>query len=212
MRLYEEARERLVERLIAAGSAQALEQIGSLEELRLLASFLWLPRESAPLRRLGLRIQPASAGMARRAMLQGPGFEVELDNYRFSATTATRQAAAEQRRMQTAAQQALRPTPAPVSDGAERVDAPLRSAVAAQAEIAPAAATHPLEDMEGLEPDSAYATRELESIAPAEVRPTRPLVEPPTAPPERGPSTGPRRLWPLPGLLGRRGGDRRARD
>jgi hypothetical protein len=211
MRLYEEARERLVERLITAGSAQALEQIGSLEELRLLASFLWLPRESAPLRRLGLRIQPASAGMARRATLQGPGFEVELDNYRFSATTATRQAAAEQRRAQAAPQQAPRPTPAPVSDGAERVDAPLRPTVAAQAAIVPAAATHPLEDMEDLEPESAYATRELESIAPAEVRPTRPLVEPPTQP-ERGPTTGPRRLWPLPGLLGRRNGDRRARD
>jgi hypothetical protein len=207
VRLYEEARERLVERLITAGSAQALEQIESLEDLRLLASFLWLPRESAPLRRLGLRIQPAGAGMARRAMLQGPGFEVELDNYRFSATTTARQAAADQRcAHEVRAAQVTMVAMPPAS--AERADAPLRPAVAAQAEVAPAAATHPLED---LEPESAYVTRELESIAPAEVRPTRPLDEPP-AQPERGPTTGPRRLWPLPGLLGRRGDARRTRE
>ena len=58
------------------------------------------------------------------------------------------------------AQQAPQPTPASVGDGAERVDAPLRPALAAQAAIVPAAATHPLEDMDGLEPESAYATRE----------------------------------------------------
>ncbi|HET9110645.1 MAG TPA: hypothetical protein VFN78_07465 [Ktedonobacterales bacterium] len=209
VRLQEEARERLVERLVTAGSSQALERIESLEELRLLASFLWLPRESAPLRRLGLRIQPAGAGMARRATLQGPGFEVELDNYRFTATTATRQAAAEQRRAQSAqvaqaAEAMARLSAIAAGDG----DIPPLSPAPPTPPEAVAAATHPLED---LEPESAYITRELETIAPAEVRPTRPLTEPPS-PPERGPTTGGRRLWPLPGILGRRGDARRTRE
>ncbi|HEX6800381.1 MAG TPA: hypothetical protein VF116_21900 [Ktedonobacterales bacterium] len=94
IRELEEARARLVERLIAAGSAAGLEYLHTFEELRLLASFLWLPRNSAPLRRLGLRIQPPGAGMAARAMLRGPGFEVELDNYRFTSTTDTARPAA----------------------------------------------------------------------------------------------------------------------
>jgi hypothetical protein len=206
VRLQEEARERLVERLITAGSAQALDSITSLDELRLLASFLWLPRESAPLRRLGLRIQPAGAGMSRRAMLPGPGFEVEMDNYRFSATTTTRQAAAEQRRAE--ATQAAMARLSAIAAGADDV-APLRPAEPTQAEIA--AATHPLEDLEDLEerdetPASPYATRELEAIAPAEARPA-----PRPSEPERAPTTGPRRLWPLPGLL-RRGEARRPRE
>ena len=224
VKLHEEARERLVERLITAGSAQALESLTSLDELRLLASFLWLPRESAPLRRLGLRIQPAGAGMARRATLPGPGFEVEMDNYRFSATTATRQAAAEQRRAE-AAREAMDRLSA-IAAGADDV-APLRPALPAE-EIAVAAATHPLEDMDDLDDleaadladetsASAYATRELESIAGAEVRPprqARPSSQPRVQPgeqPERAPTTGPRRLWPLPGLL-RRGDARRPRE
>ncbi|HEX5570432.1 MAG TPA: hypothetical protein VFX31_03540, partial [Ktedonobacterales bacterium] len=195
----------------------------SLDELRLLASFLWLPRESAPLRRLGLRIQPAGAGMARRATMPGPGFEVEMDNYRFSATTATRQAAAEQRRAEAA--QAMDRLSA-IAAGADDV-APLRPALPAE-EIAVAAATHPLEDMDDLDDleaadladetsASAYATRELESIAGAEVRPprqARPSSQPRVQPgeqPERAPTTGPRRLWPLPGLL-RRGDARRPRE
>jgi hypothetical protein len=92
VRELEEARARLVERLIAAGSATELGYLESFDELRLLASFLWLPRDSAPLRRLGLRIQPPAAGMSTRATLTGPGFLVELDNYRFLATTRSRQA------------------------------------------------------------------------------------------------------------------------
>src|SRR5690348_15410793 len=99
IRELEEARARLIERLIAAGSAGALSHIESLDELRLLASFLWLPRDSAPLRRLGLRIQAPGAGMARRVVVAGPGFEVEMDNYRFSATTAVRQQAADATRV-----------------------------------------------------------------------------------------------------------------
>jgi hypothetical protein len=94
IRQLEEARARLVERLIAAGSAATLEYLHSFEELRLLASFLWLPRNSAPLRRLGLRIQPAGAGMAARAVLRGPDFGVEMDNYRFSSTTVAAHAGA----------------------------------------------------------------------------------------------------------------------
>jgi len=103
IRDYEAARARLIERLIAAGSAAALGHIDSIDELRLLASFLWLPRESAPLRRLGLRIQAPGAGMSRRAALAGPGFAVELDNYRFTAIGAARQAAVETQRAEAAA-------------------------------------------------------------------------------------------------------------
>ncbi len=103
IREYEEARAKLIERLIAAGSAAALEHIDSIDELRLLASFLWLPRESAPLRRLGLRIQAPGAGMSRRATLAGPGFVVEMDNYRFTATNAARQQAIEAQQAEAAA-------------------------------------------------------------------------------------------------------------
>jgi len=99
----EEARSRLVERLIAAGSAAGLKTLESIDELRILAQFLWLPRDSAPLRRLGLRIQPPGAGMPRRTVLEGPDFEVELDNYRFLATTTSKQAAADEERAACAA-------------------------------------------------------------------------------------------------------------
>jgi hypothetical protein len=93
VRELEDARARLVERLISAGSASSLGYLESFDELRLLASFLWLPRDSAPLRRLGLRIQSPASGMVARTTLYGPGFLVELDNYRFLATTRSRQAA-----------------------------------------------------------------------------------------------------------------------
>ncbi len=93
IRELEEARAYLIERLLRAGSAASLGSLESFAELRLLASFLWLPRDSAPLRRLGLRIQPPAAGISPRATLTGPGFLVELDNYRFLATTRSRQAA-----------------------------------------------------------------------------------------------------------------------
>ncbi|MGH2503889.1 MAG: hypothetical protein ACRDID_15370, partial [Ktedonobacterales bacterium] len=213
MRLYEEARERLVERLITAGSAQALESLGSIEELRILASFLWLPRESAPLRRLGLRIQAVGAGMSRRALLHGPDFEVEMDNYRFSATTNTRQAAAERRRAETAQAAAAMARLSAIAAGDEEPALTQIVGVMAPAE-AVAAATHPLEDEA---PDAAYITRELEAIAPAEARPARQPTHPPEEPlaqPERGPNTGGgRRLWPLPGLLRRPSGDsRRVRE
>ena len=214
VRLQEEARERLVERLITAGSAQALGSLTSIDELRLMASFLWLPRESAPLRRLGLRIQAAGAGMSRRATLQGPGFVVEMDNYRFSATTSTRQAAAERRRAEVAQAAAAMARISSIAAGDDDPAISHPAPKAAAVEVAPAAATHPLED--GL-PDGAAITRELEAIAPAEVRPPRQPAQPPAEPaaqPERGPTTGGgRRLWPLPGLLRRPGGDsRRVRE
>jgi hypothetical protein len=93
IRDLEDARASLVERLISSGSASALGHLESFDELRLLASFLWLPRDSAPLRRLGLRIQSPGSGTVPRTTLRGPGFLVELDNYRFLATTRSRQAA-----------------------------------------------------------------------------------------------------------------------
>ncbi len=182
-----------MERLITAGSAQGLETLDSIEELRMLASFLWLPRESAPLRRLGLRIQPAGAGMSRRAKLQGPGFEVEMDNYRFTATTSTRQAAAERRRAESERAAAGMARLSAIAAGEDAL-APAQPAAAGAGEAA--AATHPLEDMA---PDAAYITRELEAIAPAEARPARQPAQPqeePPAQPERGPNYG--WWWPSP--------------
>ncbi|MEO7001016.1 MAG: hypothetical protein ABI068_04340, partial [Ktedonobacterales bacterium] len=194
VRELEEARARLVERLIAAGSAQALEQIGSLEELRLLASFLWLPRDSAPLRRLGLRIQQPVAGMARRAMVQGPGFVVELDNYRFMATTAARQIAIEAQREQGVAAMA-RLSAIASGDEAPAVSTPRRPAIAAapptSATVPPADAPHtnvPLVASTATAQLSAE-TGPLPAVAPThplpgygeEAQPTRPLYGQPAA-------------------------------
>jgi len=196
VRELEEARARLVERLIAAGSAAALGTLESFDELRLLASFLWLPRDSAPLRRLGLRIQAPGPGMMARAMLRGPSFEVELDNYRFSSTNAAKQQAAvaaraarqpEHARQQTpqdrprvatavALQQPVPvPPPVPSTTPLTRPTAPL-----------PPAATHPLEDLDPL------ATRPLPAIDLAAAPPLRPA-----RPPEPAAPTGGRRLWPF---------------
>ena len=171
IRDLEDARARLVERLIAAGSAQALNTLESIDELRLLASFLWLPRDSAPLRRLGLRIQSPGAGMPGRARLAGPDFEVEMDNYRFTATTASQQAAADARRATPPAQQ-----PAPLVHAAQ--EPPMRRPAVASAAaspsqpfqppaapLAPAAhATSPLQDG-ATQPFSATVTHPLEAGA-----------------------------------------------
>ncbi len=212
IREMEEARARLVEKLIAAGSPDALDAIDSIDELRLLASFLWLPRESAPLRRLGLRIQPPGANMPRRTTVQGPGFEVEMDNYRFTATSANRQAAAEARRAAEAAA-AMDRLSAIAAGGDETAPQPIATPEPA------VAATHPLADFDGENPDQASVTRPLEAVTPsAEVRPTRPLQTPTTlgsAEPERASQTGGnggRRFWPLPGLLRRGGETRRERE
>jgi hypothetical protein len=86
VRQLESARSALVERLIAAGSSANLKSLLSFDELRILSQLLWLPRDSAPLRRLGLKILPASAKGAPRAVVQGPGFELDMENYRFAAT------------------------------------------------------------------------------------------------------------------------------
>ncbi len=88
LRESEQMRASIVARLIAAGSAARLERLESFEELRVLAQLLWLPRESAPLRRLGLRISSPAARGPARATVPGPGFEVDMENYRFLATNA----------------------------------------------------------------------------------------------------------------------------
>jgi hypothetical protein len=223
VRELEEARARLIERLVTAGSAAALRTLESMDELRLLASFLWLPRDSAPLRRLGLRIQPPGAGMAQRALLYGPGFEVELDNYRFTATTASRQAEADAVRAAHAARQTppkLIPIgPGEPEDPRRRPVMPIPASapipIAARAQPAAASASTsapglgtsvrtpptPFED-----PDDSFVTRPLPAVVPGGAggpapHPTRPVSSPPAPPsapaaPQRAPTSG-RRLWPF---------------
>lgn len=92
IREYEALRASIVARLIAAGVAANLKSLASFEELRILAQLLWLPRDSAPLRRLGLRIQPPLAKSVQRATVRGPTFELDLENYRFAPTSAKAEA------------------------------------------------------------------------------------------------------------------------
>jgi hypothetical protein len=226
IRQLEEARARLIERLIAAGSAGGLGYIESLDELRLLASFLWLPRDSAPLRRLGLRIQAPGAGMARRVVVAGPGFEVEMDNYRFSATTASQQQAADATRVAREAAAQL----SAIASGSR--DVPMRRVAAGggggmagggNTRVAPtspspttpevlgeAPATVPLEDLSGPEDEPTQSTRPLPAISLGSAG-THPLAAPETAPlSDQQPSSGQQgqteqngRRWPF-GILGRR--------
>ncbi len=88
VRHRESSRNALVERMIAAGSVANLKTLLSFEELRILVQLLWLPRDSSPLRRLGLKIAPPSTRGVARATLAGPGFELDLENYRFVATNS----------------------------------------------------------------------------------------------------------------------------
>lgn len=88
VREQESTRAALVARLIAAGSVEKLLELRSFKELRILVQLLWLPRDSAPLRRLGLRIMPPSARGTARGVLHGPGFELDLENYRFLAANS----------------------------------------------------------------------------------------------------------------------------
>jgi hypothetical protein len=209
----ERARAHLVEKLIAAGSPVALKSIDSIEELRLLASFLWLPRESAPLRRLGLRIQQPGANMPRRATVQGPGFIVEMDNYRFTATTATRQAAAEARRAAEATAAMARLSE--IAAGGDETPPP----IPVVASPTPAAATKPLEDFAS-DPEfgaQASVTRPLEVVRPSGSGPQAQTQAPTTTlgTSERAPEPKPeqpRRFWPLPGLLRRNPDARRERN
>ncbi|HET9980119.1 MAG TPA: hypothetical protein VFQ32_06735, partial [Ktedonobacterales bacterium] len=213
---------RLIERLIAAGSAQALGYLESLDELRLLASFLWLPRDSSPLRRLGLRIQAPGGGMARRALLTGPGFEVEMDNYRFSATSATRQQAANASRSAREAAERL----SAIASGSQ--DVPMRRVAAGgggsgftETRPAPttpevlgeAPATVPLEDLAGPPEDATQTTRPLPAISlgsagvhPMTAPETIPLDDqqpPPGQSPQAQQPEQNGRRWPF-GILGRR--------
>lgn len=177
VRELEEARARLIERLIAAGSAATLGTLESFDELRLLASFLWLPRDSAPLRRLGLRIQSPMQGMAPRAVLRGPGFEVVLENYRFSSTNAARQRDAEAARPRIASAAALQQ---PVPSGAT----PMRPPTVAAARTTPtvlAPPTPPTLAPVALE-SGPHPSAALPPIpVPALAQSTTPLV-PPTTP------------------------------
>ena len=190
VRELEEARAHLVERLIGAGSATELEYIESFDELRLLASFLWLPRDSAPLRRLGLRIQPPAAGVSTRATLTGPGFLVELDNYRFLATTRSRQAVVDAVRV-------------------DRRSSPVAGAPATPPVLTPALPETPLTPAPAIPVESglSFTNRSLRPIQLDAGRPTIPLEgsEPGALPPpqpvapsvesERQP--GNRRFWPF---------------
>ena len=220
VRLLESARERLIDRLVAVGSASALGHLESYDELRLLASFLWLPRDSAPLRRLGLRIQAPGAGMPRRAILRGPGFEVELDNYRFSATTAQRQQAADAKRTtRQAAEELSAIVHPPASEPARPATTPTQPPAPRRAPVIPAAApTHPLHMPDVAELDSPQVTRPLPAIPAAAA--THPLHDGAAYPapqrredspprqqpaPDRAPAREtPRRFWPF---AGRRGQD-----
>ena len=183
VREQEEARQRLVERLVAAGSAAGLGTLESFAEVRILASLLWLPRDSAPLRRLGLRILSPGAGMAARTTMRGPNFELEMDNYRFTSTSATQRPAAH-----------LTPAPRDRVAALGGGGAPARVPAAAApvpAGVAAARPTHPLEEV-------------------APTRPTRPTPIPsgprtPMPRPEQPAATS-RRLWRL-GGFGRRHSD-----
>jgi hypothetical protein len=205
VRQYEEARARLVERLIAAGSAERLESLHSFDELRLLASFLWLPRNSAPLRRLGLRIQSPGAGMAARAIVGGPGFEVEMDNYRFTPASAEARRGATRQAGERAPQPRPQSGPQPTPRTPEIMPEIMPDVAAA------AYSTAPLSD------DPELVTRPLPAIAArARLPEQEPSAQPADAPvgmpsawalPERdraASETAPRRPWPFKGLLGRR--------
>jgi hypothetical protein len=189
IRELEAARAYLIERLLRAGSAASLGTLESFAELRLLASFLWLPRDSAPLRRLGLRIQPPATGMSPRATIQGPGFFVELDNYRFLATTRSRQAA-----LDTA--QSVATTSRSVS-GAPPTPPVLTPALAAT--TVPA---RPLESglafskgsLGNVHLDAARPTVPLDGSGP---EPSHPGTNPESQPPAPAESQPGRRFWPF---------------
>jgi hypothetical protein len=198
VRELEEARARLIERLIAAGSAAALGTLESFDDLRLLASFLWLPRESSPLRRLGLRIQSPAQGLAPRAVLRGPGFVVELENYRFSSTNAVRQRNAEAARPRIASAAVL------------QQPMPMRPSAVAAARTTPtvlAPPTPPSHAPFALEsgPHPSAALPPIPVPAPAQsttplVRPTTPLSPQATHPLEDLHDQDPLATRPLPAL------------
>jgi hypothetical protein len=198
VRQYEDARARLVERLIAAGSAERLEGLHSFDELRLLASLLWLPRNSAPLRRLGLRINSPVSGMAARAVVHGPGFEVELDNYRFTPASAEAQRGASHQAEEQTWERRPQPRPQPTPRTPEIIP----DVAAATYSTAPLAdetdlVTRPL-------PAIAASARLSEQEAPVDAPVGMPSA---WAIPERdraASETAPRRPWPFKGLLGRR--------
>jgi hypothetical protein len=191
LRELEEARTWLVDRVIAAGSAAGMGTLESFDQLRLLASLLWLPRDSAPLRRLGLRIHPPGAGMTGRAVVRGPDFQIEMDNYRFSATTPTR----------------LEAVAARLGALAE-TDEGLAGVVAADpavVEVAGAHLTHPLADTGLAARDGSRTTHPLEGWRPLVLADAVEELDADVAVAESGAKGAPgRRTWRLPGGLGRR--------
>ena len=173
--MAEAARSALVARLIAAGAAANLKTLGSLEEVRILAQLLWLPRDSSPLRRLGLKIASPAARGVPRALIHGPGFELDVDNYRFLSTKhrGAIDAALEQRQEHLAATVSSGTAPRPTRDRRIMPD------VAASA-IVPVA-------------------------APSGGASTLPPPTPDVAPDAPGqPQPGQRRTWPFAGGFGRR--------
>ncbi|HEX9067419.1 MAG TPA: hypothetical protein VF807_01530 [Ktedonobacterales bacterium] len=205
IREAESARARLVERLIAAGSAANLDYLESFAELRILAQLLWLPRNSAPLRRLGLHIQPAGAGMQARAWVRGPGFDLEMDNYRFTATTANAQKVADAIRMATEAARRLAE--------ADAMEEPIGPASRKPPEPVPAFTLPPVEVEED---DSRFITRPLYAtdletpthglpvLQPAASSQGMPSARVEPEPRKPRPASPSRRPWPLGGLIGRR--------
>ena len=127
--------------------------------------------------------------MTNRAVLYGPGFQLELDNYRFSATTAAQQRAA--RSVQRARELVGARAPQPHEPQGARPTHPLE-------ELPGAHPTHPLEEVPVARP----------AWRPPEPRPERtswPALVPGETRPRVTPHLQPtRRFWRLPGGLGRR--------
>jgi hypothetical protein len=123
--------------------------------------------------------------MPAQTTLRGPGFELELDNYRFGATTAARQPAASAHAGDGA------------SAGPHRLKRPdvSRAPMPIVADVAQFA--HALADVEASPP-----TRMLDEPRRA-VWPPAELEDEPALPAAR-PVSPARRLWRLPGGLGRR--------
>jgi hypothetical protein len=142
--------------------------------------------------------------MAARAVVRGPGFEVEMDNYRFTPASAeARRGAAHQ-----AEEQERAPQPGPQPTPRTPPMRPLDVMPEDIPDVAAAYSTAPLFD------DPELVTRPLPAIA-ASARHTE--QEPPVDAPVGMPSawalterdraaseTAPRRPWPFKGLLGRR--------
>jgi hypothetical protein len=162
--------------------------------------------------------------MTRRVVVAGPGFEVEMDNYRFSATTAARQQAAdatciarEAAAQLSAIASGSRDVPMRrvaaggggdgMGSGIRSREAPTSPSPTTPEVLGEAPATVPLEDLSGPEDEPTQSTRPLPTISLGSAG-THPLAAPETAPlsdrqppSEQTEQNG--RRWPF-GILGRR--------